>query len=180
MSHQPDLAMHAGRRADSERRRTRVQDALRQARATGSEITASSIARAAKVDRSFLYRHPDLLEQIHTAQRQTREPSETGSGVSRASLHAELLAARHRTARQAARIHQLERKLSEHLGRQTWHDSGLGAPADIDTLNQKITYLEQQVLDIRLQLEERDQDLAAARAANRELMTRLNTAHPTA
>ncbi len=29
--------------------------------------------------------------------------------------------------------------------------------------------------DSKLQLEERDQDLAAARAANRELMTRINT-----
>ena len=39
--------------------------------------------------------------------------------------------------------------------------------------------LEQQVVDLRLQLEERDQDLTAARAANRELMTRLNAARPT-
>jgi hypothetical protein len=35
-------------------------------------------------------------------------------------------------------------------------------------------YLEQQVADMRMQIEERDEDLAAARAANRELMTRLN------
>jgi len=32
------------------------------------------------------------------------------------------------------------------------------------------TQLEQQAIDLRLQLEERDQDLAAARAANQELM----------
>ena len=171
--------MHAGRRADSDRRRTRVQDALRQAAAAGAEITASSIARTANVDRSFLYRHPDLLEQIHTAQRQAPQPAQDNTSVSRASLHAELLAARHRTARQAARIHQLEKKLSEHLGHQTWHDNGLGAPSDIDTLNQKITHLEQQVIDTRLKLEEREQDLAAARAANRELMAQLNTTRPT-
>ena len=51
----------------------------------------------------------------------------------------------------------------------------LGAPADIDALNHKIISLEQQVTDLRMQLDERDQDLAAARAANRELMARLNT-----
>jgi len=39
--------------------------------------------------------------------------------------------------------------------------------------------LEQQVVDLRLQLEERDQDLTAARAANRELMTRINASRPT-
>jgi hypothetical protein len=38
--------------------------------------------------------------------------------------------------------------------------------------------LEQRVIDLRLQLEERDQDLAAARAANRELMAQINTTNP--
>jgi hypothetical protein len=49
-------------------------------------------------------------------------------------------------------------------------------PADIDALNQKITHLEQHAADLRLQLEERGQDLDAARAANRELMAQLNAA----
>ena len=60
------------------------------------------------------------------------------------------------------------------LGEQAWQQSGLGAPADIDTLNSKITQLEQQAADLRIQLSERDDELAAARAANRELMTRIN------
>ncbi|MEV8395183.1 MULTISPECIES: hypothetical protein [unclassified Streptomyces] len=37
-----------------------------------------------------------------------------------------------------------------------------------------VTRLEQQVLDCRSELAERDEDLAAARAANRELMAQLN------
>jgi hypothetical protein len=37
-------------------------------------------------------------------------------------------------------------------------------------------HLEQQATDLRLQLTERDQDLSAARNANRELMTQLNHA----
>lgn len=69
----------------------------------------------------------------------------------------------------------LEKRLSETLGEQTWRESGLGAPADIDALNHTIAHLEQQMIDLRLQVEERDEDLAAARAANRELMARLNT-----
>lgn len=47
-------------------------------------------------------------------------------------------------------------------------------PVDIDALNQQITHLEQQAIDLRLQLDERDEDLTAARATNRELMTRIN------
>jgi chromosome segregation ATPase len=99
--------------------------------------------------------------------------------VSRASLQADLLAAHERAIRLTARIRQLEQRLSDELGQQTWRESGLGAPADIDALNQKITHYEQQAADLRLQLEDRDDELAAARAANRELMTRLNQAAAT-
>jgi phage shock protein A len=78
----------------------------------------------------------------------------------------------------AARTQHLETRLSELLGEQTWRESGLSAPDDIDQLNQQIVTLEQHVVELRLQLEERDQDLTAARAANRELMARINTANP--
>jgi hypothetical protein len=44
------------------------------------------------------------------------------------------------------------------------------------TLNQKITHLEQRAADLRLQHEERGDELTAARAANRELMTQLDQA----
>ena len=53
---------------------------------------------------------------------------------------------------------------------------GLGVPTDIDAFNRTINHLEQQAIDLRLQLDERDQDLTAARAANRELIAQLNTA----
>jgi hypothetical protein len=162
--------MLEGRRADSARRRQRVVKALNDATARGEEISVSSIARRAGVDRTFLYRHRDLLEQLHAAETQA-----TGSaGVTRASLQADLLAAQERATRMAARARQLESKLSGLLGEQAWHQSGLGAPTDVDALNQKICHLEQQVTDLRLQLEERDQDLNAARGANRELMAQIN------
>ncbi|TQC44495.1 hypothetical protein EEB14_36965 [Rhodococcus sp. WS4] len=79
----------------------------------------------------------------------------------------------------AARTQQLETRLSDQLGEQIWRASGLGAPTDIDELDTRIVTLEQQIIDLRLQLEERDQDLAAARAANRELMTKLNASRQT-
>jgi len=168
-------AMPKGRQADSARRRQRVIAALNKATADGTEISVSSIARAAAVDRSFLYRHRDLLGKIHALE---AIPPATGDGtgpaVTRASLQADLLAAHERAVRLTARVQQLERRLSEALGNQAWRESGLGTPADIDALNQKITHLEQQAADLRLQLEEREEDLAAARAANREFMAQLN------
>jgi len=162
-----------GRRADSARRRQRVIAAINRAATDGTEISVSAIARAAAVDRTFLYRHRDLLGQIHATQ--AGPPgARTGPAVTRASLQADLLAAHQRALRLTARIQQLETRLSEALGDQAWRESGLGAPADIDVLNHKIANLDQQVTGLRLQLEERDSELAAARAANRELMARLN------
>jgi hypothetical protein len=55
----------AARRRDSTRRRQRVLNALDQLAAAGQEISVSAVARAAGVDRSFLYRHHDLRVQIN-------------------------------------------------------------------------------------------------------------------
>jgi hypothetical protein len=168
--------MLEGRHADSARRRQRVIAALDRAAAEGAEISASGIARAAGVDRTFIYRHRDLLEKIHALQTEPAVSNVTGPAVTRASLQADLLAAHERAVRLSARVQHLEKRLSEALGDQAWRESGLGAPADIDALNQKITHQEQQIIDLRLQFEERGDELAAARATNRELMTQLNHA----
>jgi hypothetical protein len=172
--------MREGRHADSARRRQRVHAALDRATAQDCEINVSAIARAAGVDRSFLYRHRDLLAKIHTLAAEPGAASAgTGPAVTRASLQADLLAAHERAARLNARIQHLEHRLSEALGEHAWRESGLGNPADIDALHQQITRLEQQSIDQGLRLAERDEDLAAARATNREFMARINGPHPT-
>jgi hypothetical protein len=61
-------AMVDGRHTESARRRPRVITALDRARAEGTDIGVSAIARAARVDRSFLYRQsggiPTLLPPL--------------------------------------------------------------------------------------------------------------------
>ena len=83
-------ALITGRRADSHRRRERVKKALDRARDQGHAVSVASIARAAGVDRSFLYRHPDLLANIHTSQA-TPTPEQSGVSVTNASLRADLV-----------------------------------------------------------------------------------------
>ena len=170
-------AMAKGRQADSARRRQRVIAAINRALADGTEISVSATARAAAVDRTFIYRHRDLLAKIHALEA-TPPPASEGAGpaVTRASLQADLLAAHERAARLNARVQQLEKRLSEALGEQAWRETRLGTPADLDALSQKITELEQQAAGLQLQLEERDEELTAARSANRELMAQLNHA----
>jgi chromosome segregation ATPase len=166
--------MIEGRRADSARRRQRVIKAINEASARGDEISVSAIARAAGVDRTFLYRHDDLLSQIHAAQTNPTAAQGDGPMVSRASLLADLANAHGQITRHAARVRQLEQKLSELLGERVWRETGLGAPADIEQLQRRIAELEQQAVELRNQAEERDQELEAARAANRQLLANLN------
>ncbi|MFI2644236.1 hypothetical protein [Streptomyces sp. NPDC018610] len=129
------------------------------------EISVAAIARRSGVDRTFLYRHRDLLAQVHA-----QPPAIPGPAVSRASLQADLLAADARTARLAAHVRRLEACLSGALGEQVRHESGIGGPEDTEQLKARITTLEQQVIDLELEIQDRDDDLAA----NRELMAQLN------
>lgn len=145
--------------------------------ADGTQISVAGIARAAGVDRTFLYRHKDLLSQIYTVQAVPTSIAANETAVSRESLKADLANAQHRITRFAALNALLERKLSELLGQQVWRESGLGAPADVEQLQQRITFLEQHVVDLTGRLEERDQELDAARTANRELFTNMNREH---
>lgn len=94
--------------------------------------------------------------------------------MSRASLQADLANAQARNSRLAARIQQLEQRLSQVLGVQAWQASGLGAPADIDELQRKITRREQQNVELTAGLEDARSDLDASRAANRDLTRALN------
>ncbi|MBB6414650.1 DUF6262 family protein [Streptomyces sp. AK010] len=167
--------MRDGRQANSERRRQRVATAIRNAAKNGTPIGVSAIARQAGVDRTFLYRHRDLLELVHAAEREpgAQDPA-GGSPVSRASLQADLANAQARNTRLAARVQQLEKRLSQALGAQAWQESGLGAPADIDELQRKITRLEQHNVELTSALEETRSDLDAAREANRDLTRALN------
>ncbi|MDQ6783050.1 MAG: DUF6262 family protein [Actinomycetota bacterium] len=166
-------AMAEGRRAAADRHRQRVLAAIAAASTDPEPTTVSGLARRAGVDRTFFYRHRDLLEQVHALAAQPSSASAAAT-VSRASLQADLHAAQSRCARFAARVQQLERRLSELMGEQTWQTSGLGAPDDIDQLHQRITSLDAELADLRIQLGERTEELNAARLANRELMTRLN------
>ncbi|MDT0459201.1 DUF6262 family protein [Streptomyces sp. DSM 41527] len=167
--------MNVGRHQETERRRQRVRAALTSAARDGTVLTVSAIARTARVDRTFFYRHRDLLEELHTAAREPTGPTPGhGPTVTQVSLHADLANAGARAARLAARVQQLEKRLSHVLGEQAWRESGLGAPADIDEHRRTITQLEQQNVELASRLEEQEGELEAARAANRELTRALN------
>ncbi|MEU7046499.1 DUF6262 family protein [Streptomyces varsoviensis] len=165
--------LNDGRRADSARRRQRVLNALDTLVKGDQDVTVSALARAARVDRTFLYRHRDLLEHVHAA---ATAPSQEGraAAVTRASLQTDLANALERNRRLTARVRRLEKRLSHQLGDAAWAESGLAAAPDIDQLQRHITLLEQDLAETRGALDERSAELDAARAANRELTRALN------
>lgn len=163
----------AARRRDSTRRRQRVLNTLDQMAKAGQEISVSAVARAAGVDRSFLYRHHDLRAQIH-ARSTAPENSPASTTASKQSLLADLANLREQNQRLRKQNTDLAARLSEALGEEVFQASGIGRTDETETLRTRAGQLEQQVLDLRQELEERTDDLNASRAANRDLMTLAN------
>ncbi|MEU5416843.1 hypothetical protein [Streptomyces clavifer] len=159
---------------DSTRRRRRVLATLDDLTRDGQPISVSAVARLAGVHRSLIYRHGDLHAAV--AAKAAQPPNNTtGPQASRNSLLSDLANLTERNTRLACHVARLEQRLSEAFGQDAWRATGLGAPTDTDTLQRKIDHLEQQVVELRDQLSEREEDLQASRATNRELMTQLNS-----
>ena len=172
MTGQATESLIAARCRDSTRRRQRVLSALDQLAAAGQEISVSAVARAA-VDRSFLYRHHDLRAQIH-ARATAPENSPASTAASKQSLLADLANLRGQNQRLRRQNIDLTARLSEVLGEEVFQASGIGRTDESEALRTRADQLEQQVLDLRQELEERTHDLDASRAANRDLMTLAN------
>lgn len=168
-------ALAEARRRDVDHRRQRVRQALAEMSARADQITISSVAGRARVHRSFIHRHPDLRAAVIAA---AEDPATTSparaSTVSRRSLLAGNANLRDRNRRLEHHARGLEQRLSELLGTQISQRTGLGAPHDTTALREQADSLRQQILDLRKTLDERDEELAAARETNRRLMTELN------
>jgi hypothetical protein len=163
------------RRRDADRRRQRVHQALGEMRTDGSEITISSVAERASVHRSFIHRHPDLHAAVlQAAADATTCPSPASTAISHKSVLAENANLHEQNRRLAQQISDLEDRLSELLGQHAFDRSGLGAPASTAAVLAELETERQTAQDLRRALEERDDELTAARETNRRLMNQLN------
>lgn len=168
-------ALAKARQRDVDHRQQRVRQALTDMLADGSEISISAAAARARVHRSFIHRHPDLHAAVLNAASQTlTNPPPASTAISHRSVLAENANLHAQTHRQAQHIRDLEDRLSDLLGQHAFERSGLGAPANTAALQAEIDHHRQTVLDLTRALEERDEELAAARETNRRLMAQLN------
>ena len=134
----------------------------------------SAVARAAGVDRSFLYRHHDLRAQIHARAAAAPGPSPVSTAASWQSRLADLANLQQQNQRLRRQNLSLTTRLSESLSAEVFHASGIGHPGETGQLQTRIAELDQHLLDLRQQLEERTDELDAARAASRDLMALAN------
>jgi uncharacterized protein DUF6262 len=170
-------ALAKARQRDVDHRQQRVHQALAGMTTEGSEITISSVAARARVHRSFIHRHLDLHAAVLTAASQAlTAPSPASTAISHRSVLAENANLHQQNRRQAQHIRDLEDRLSELLGQQAFERSGLGAATNTAALQAEIDRQRQTVLDLTRAIEERDEELAAARETNRQLMAQLNRA----
>lgn len=168
-------ALAKARRRDVNHRQQRVHQALADMTADGSEITISAVAAQARLHRSFIHRHSDLHAAVlDAASRALTAPSPASTAISHRSVLAENANLRAQNHRQAQHIRDLEDRLSDLIGQQAFERGGLGAPTNAAALQAEIDKQRQTVLDLTRALEERDEELAAARETNRRLMAELN------
>jgi uncharacterized protein involved in exopolysaccharide biosynthesis len=167
-------ALAEARRRDVARRRQQVRQALAELSAQAGQITISAVAARARVHRSFIHRHPDLRAAVIAAADDPAASGPAGAGAVSRSLLADNANLRERNRRLEHHARGLEQRLSELLGTQISRRTGLGSPDDAAALREQADSLRQQILDLRKTLEERDEELAAAREANRRLMAELN------
>lgn len=163
------------RRRDVEQRRGRVETALQTMRVEAAEITISGVAARAGVHRSFIHRHADLRAAVLAA---ADEPAagihSSSTTVSRKSLQADNANLRDRNNRLAVRVRDLEDRLGEVLGAEAFERSGLGAATGTRQLELTIERQQQEILDLKQRLDERDEELDAVREAHRNLMKDFN------
>lgn len=165
------LADH--RRTDSAQRQAAVRVALTQMTQAGEFITASAVARRAGVHRSLVYRHPDLQALIDAAKTDTPQPQRDDQ-ITAASLNVTIENERARNRRLNLRIAQLERRLSEAIGREAFRDSGLANADETSALEKRVLDLESDNADLRRQLREAATELEAAHHVNTRLTRQLN------
>ncbi len=165
------------RHRDVARRRERVHQAIAAMTADAAEISVSAVAAQAQVHRSFIHR-PDLHAAVLAAADPPAagtDPGQATTTVSRRSLLADNANLHEHARRLQQRINYLETRLSELLGAHAAECSGFSLPDTADT-HGEIDDLRQRVLDLQRILEERDEELGAAREAHRRLMAEINRA----
>jgi regulator of replication initiation timing len=164
------------RAEDAVRKRQYVADAIKKLTDNGSRVTFELVARRAGVSRQFLYGDKELRTAVEDARRQTpaSPPPAITVDTDTAGLQTDLLLTREEITRLRAENNKLKTKLVERAA-STVLDGQDETVRDLTTRNAELV---RENAELRRQLADSHEDLDAARATNRDLMTTLNRHHP--
>lgn len=181
-------ALRRARRQDSQNKRQRAADAISSMERSCEPVTFPAVARLAGVSVSLLYTDADLAARIAAVRDRQRQAGNdrawrlpARSLVTEQSLRTELANAKERARRLAEEVGALRERLSRHLGADADHARGETLSPLLDQLERRAAELEadnhrQRQRNAHLEAEARElaENLDAARAMNRELMSELN------
>ena len=175
-------ALRAARQLAGQRKRTLVLAAVEALVQRGRTPTIAGVARDAGVGRKFIYDHPDLRAQVELkcAQAVHRQADDMVSAarVTGASLRADLENSRVTNLRLQQRLRSLESRLSQLEGASLVADDLLAGDVAVQVAEQRhaqrVAELERQLFDAAEALRRTNEELDAARAINRELMSQAN------
>lgn len=181
-------ALRQARRQDSRAKRQRAADALAVLDKNGELITFAGVARRAGVSVSLLYADPTLSSSIASARDRQRQAGAdrawrlpARSLVTEQSLRTELANAKERARRLAEEVAVLRDRLGRHLGAAADIARGEALSPLVDQLEQRNAELEadnhrqqKRINQLESEVRESNENLDAARAVNRELMSELN------
>jgi hypothetical protein len=124
-----------------------------------------------------IHRHLDLRADVYAA---ADQPSAAAAATTttRQSLEADNLNLRASVRRQTQHIADLEARLSELLGEQAYSRTGLGAPRNHAALEEQNHTLQNEIEELRAKMQDQEEELGAAREANRQLIGQLNRPAP--
>jgi Family of unknown function (DUF6262) len=160
------------RAEDAARKRRSVADAIQKLADNGSRVTFELVARRAGVSRQFLYGDKKLRAAVENARRQTPASPrpDIPASTDTAGLQTDILLAREEITRLRAENNKLKTKLIERAA-STVLD---GQDEAVRGLTARNAELVRECAGLQRQLAAAHEDLAAARATNRDLMTELN------
>lgn len=159
------------RAEDAACKRLNVADAIQKLTDNGSRVTFELVARRAGVSRQFLYGDTELRAAVEDARRQTpASPRSDIPAADTAGLQTDILLAREEITRLRAENNKLKSKLVERAASAVLD----GQDEALLGLTARNAELVRECAGLQRQLDTAHQDLAAARATNRELMTEFN------
>jgi chromosome segregation ATPase len=177
MSERPDRAqaMISARQLASRQKLERLRAAAAETLGRGEDLVLAQLARRAGVSRKFCYQpavRTMLAELVDASTRRNIGRAEATARVTAASLRADLENYRAQNQRLRRQVGELERRLSEALGRVATVelDAG-GEPAErFEGASEQIGELEQRIFELEEKLARRLEELEAVREINRELV----------